>query len=295
MLKSKTNNQNIYIITSFIIFIIFIEIIYIIFFCKELFKEKIDYILSFEGNVYVKIFSVFLFILFFLIIYYFTKYIEKEYNIFFLYTFILIILSFLLLIEIKLKTNVNFSNKTGDINEVLNNTTTGDFILFRSYNSYDIPELFFYRYLNALYSKVFFGHIGIIINNNNEPYILECTEDFFKSEITNKKKNGVIYHKAYNRINDYYGNVYICKNNIEKFIDNNDIINFMEKYKNISFLENNISCVIFIKKFLEYFNLLNIKSYFMLPYDFINKEIYNIDYKPNGNIKIINKFQKNYG
>ena len=238
--------QNNYIITTLIILIIFIEIIYLIFFCKELFKEKIDYIVSNEGNVYVKIISVCLIILFFLIICYFTKYIEKKYNIFFIYTFILIILSLLLIIENKLKTNVQFSNITGDINEVLNNTTTGDFILFRSYHSYDIPDLFFYRYLSALYSNVFFGHIGIIININNKPYILECDDEFFKSEITNKRKNGVIYHKAYDRINNYYGNVYICKNNIEKFIDNNDIINFMEKYKNISFLENNISCVIFI-------------------------------------------------
>jgi hypothetical protein len=284
MLKSMKINNNL-----IVVLLIIIEIIYIIFNCKELFKEKIDHVVSNEGNVFMKIISVCIMIIILTIIYYFTKYIEKKYNINFINTFILTILSLLILIEYKLNTNVYFSNITSDLNEVLKKSTTGDFILFRSYHSYDIPELFFYRYLNALFSNYFFGHIGIIINNDNKPYILECTEDFFESELTNKKKNGVVYHKAYDRINNYEGTVYICRNNLEKFIKKDKIFDFIEKYKNISFLENNIGCITFLIKFLEYFKLLKTEITFMLPYEFINKDIYKIHYKPIENIKIKNK------
>jgi len=277
------------------IFLIFVELLFLFFNSNELFKEKIDYIISPEGNVGIKILSIILLILFILAVYYSTQYINKRFFIDKIISVIFIILTITILIEYKLSTNPKFSTIENNTREALSKSTTGDFVLFRSYHSYDIPELFFYRYLNSLFCNIFFGHIGIIVKQNGIPYILECTEDYYKSELNNDYKNGVIYHKAYDRIQKYSGTVYLTRNNIDKFIDNDKIREFMDKYKNYTFLEKNISCITLIIKFLEYFKLLKNKIMFMLPYDFTNKEIYKIDYQPVENIKIMNKFQKNQG
>ena len=277
------------------IFLIFVELLFLFFNSNEIFKEKIDYIISPEGDVGIKILSIILLILFILAIYYLTKYINKHFLIDKIISVIFIILTFTILIEYKLSTNPKFSTIENNITESLSKSTTGDFVLFRSYHSYDIPELFFYRYLHSLFCNIYFGHIGIIVKQNGIPYILECTEDYFKSELNNDHKNGVIYHKAYDRIQKYNGTVYLSRNNIDKFIDNDKITEFMEKYKNYTFLEKNVGCVGFVIKFLEYCKLLKNKIMFMLPYEFTNKEIYKIDYKPIENIKIMNKFQKNQG
>jgi hypothetical protein len=164
--------------------------------------------------------------------------------------------------------------------------------LYRSYHSYDIPELFFYRYLHSLVSNFYFAHIGIIIKENNKTHILECAEDVFKSNLTNTYKNGVQYFEAHKRINNYDGRVYLVKNNLQDFITKKDkIFDFIEKYKNITFLENNLGCITFIIKFLEYFKLLKNKILFMLPYSFTNKDIYKVDYKQPEIIRIKNKFE----
>ena len=277
------------------IFLIFIEVLFIIFNTNELFKEKIDYIISPEGDIRIKILSIILLILFILAIYYLIKYINKLFFIDKIILFIFIILTITIMIEYKLSTNPKFSTIENNIIEALKKSTTGDFVLFRSYHSYDIPELLFYRYLQSLFCDVYFGHIGIIIKQNGIPYILECTEDYYKSELNNDYKNGVIYHKAYDRIQKYNGTIHLSRNNIDKFIDNDKINDFMNKYKNYTFLEKNVGCVGFILKFLEYFKLLKNKIMFMLPDEIMNKEIYKIDYKPLENIKIMNKFQKNQG
>jgi hypothetical protein len=60
------------------IFLIFVELLFLFFNSNELFKEKIDYIISPEGNVGIKILSIILLILFILAIYYLTKYINKR-------------------------------------------------------------------------------------------------------------------------------------------------------------------------------------------------------------------------
>ena len=277
------------------IFFIFVELLFLFFNSNELFKEKIDYIISPEGNVGIKILSIILFILFILAIYYLTKYINKRLFIDKIILFIFIILTITIIIEHKLSTNSKFSTIENNTTEALSKSTTGDFVLFRSYHSYDIPALFLYRYLNSLFCNIFFGHIGIIVKQNGIPYILECTEDYYKSELNNDYKNGVIYHKAYDRIQKYSGTVYLTRNNIDKFIDNDQIHKFMNKYKNYTFLEKNVGCVGFVIKFLEYCKLLKNKVMFMLPDEFMNKEIYKIDYNPIENIKIMNKFQKNQG
>jgi len=274
----------------FILPIIFIQLIYIYFNSSELFSEKIYSIISHQGSMKIKFISLLLLIIFITSIYYFINFIKKIYNVNKLILSIFIILTFMIIMEYKLSTNKYLSNIENSIEEALNKSTTGDFILFRSYHTYDIPDLFFWRFLNPLSSEIFVGHIGIIIRKNGIPYIMECADDYHNCEINNKYKNGFVFNKAYDRIKDYTGRVYLCRNNLEKFIDNEKINNFINKYKNISFLENNIGCVNLIIKFLYECNILKYNYIFLRPYTFISDDIYKIKYESLENIKIKNDF-----
>ena len=139
-------------------------------------------------------------------------------------------------------------------------------------------------------SAPYFGHIGIIIKINNIPYILESTEDYYNCEYSKYKKNGVILHRAYDRIKDYSGRVYLSRNNLDKFISNDYIKSFIERYKHLKFLENNIGCIEFIKKFLFESNLLKKDNLFLFQNQFNDKNIYNINFKNIKNIKVINDY-----
>ena len=274
----------------FILSIIFIQLIYIFFNHSELFSEKIDSIISHEGHMYIKFISRLLIIIIITCVYYFIIFINKKYNVNKLILFIFIILTFMIIIEYKLSTNKYLSNIENSIEDALNKSTTGDFILFRSYHTYDIPALFFSRYLNSLSSQVFFTHVGIIIKKDGVPYIMESAEDYHNCEINNKYKNGFVFHKAYDRINDYSGRVYLCRNNLEKFIDNEKINNFINKYKNIKYLENNIACIKLITTFLYDCNILKYNYSFLRLYSLISDDIYKITYESLENIKIKNDF-----
>jgi hemin uptake protein HemP len=274
----------------FIIIIILIQIIYIFFNATELFSEKIDYIISHEGNIYIKIITIIIMILIFIPLHYLIIFFSKKYKINKFILYIFIILTIMIIIEYKLSTNKYLSNIECDIDEILEKSTTGDFLLFRSYHTYDIPELLFYRYFNALSSKYFFGHIGIIIKKNGVPYIMESTEDYYNCEINKKNKNGFIFHKAYDRIKSYSGTVYISRNNLDQYINDYNLKSFINKYKDIYFLENNIGCVNFIILFLYECNLLKHNYKLLSPYNITLNNIYKIDYKCIENIKIKNDY-----
>jgi hypothetical protein len=153
-------------------------------------------------------------------------------------------------IDHRLKTNVEFLNLEKDLDKTLEESTTGDFLLFRSYHSYDIPELFFFRYFNSLYSKIFFGHIGMILKTKDETYIVENTEDEYFCLHHKYKKNGPILHKAKDKIKEYSGRVYLSKNNLHKFISESQIRENFKKYENYHFLQDGIGCVSMISNML---------------------------------------------
>ena len=273
-----------------LILIIIIEFIYVFINDNEMFKEHIDYFYSHEGNINIKVCTSIGIIILLFIIYYITYYIQQKYKINRFILMIFVIITFIIYIECKLSTNIKYSNKCNDIDDILSKCTTGDFLFFRSYHSYDIPELVFYRYLNAILSDTFFGHIGIIIKINNIPYILECTEDYYNCEYSGNNKNGVILHKAYNRIKNYSGRVYLSRNNLDEYITEEDINRFIKKYSNLSFLENNISCVNLIIKLLYECKILKKEFFFMFISEFNNKNIYNINFMNTENIKIKNDY-----
>ena len=266
-------------LNSLILCIIFIQLIYIFFNSTEIFSEKIYSIISHEGSIKIKFISILLLIIFITSIYYFINFINNKYNVNKIILSIFIISIFMIITEYKLSTNKYLSNIENSIEDALNKSTTGDFILFRSYHTYDIPDLFFWRFLNPISSEIFFGHIGIIIKKDGVPYIMECADDYNKCIINNKYKNGFIFHKAYDRIKDYTGRVYLCRNNLEKFIDNEKIDVFVNKYKKISFLENNIGCVKLIIEFLYDCNILKYNYIFLRPYSFVSDDIYKIKYE----------------
>jgi small-conductance mechanosensitive channel len=111
MLKSIKITNNLV-----VVLLIIVAIFYIIFYCKELFKERVDALISSQGSFIIKIITFFIVGILFLIFYYVSKYIEKKLNIHFMNVCILIILCMLILINHKLNTNLNISKLTGDLN-----------------------------------------------------------------------------------------------------------------------------------------------------------------------------------
>ena len=150
MNKSIINNNLI------IIFIIIILTIYFLKNDNEIFKEHIDTLYSHEGDKRIKNVTILVIFIVFLIIYYIASYFESilKINRFIFILFVIILL--LLFIEYKLQKNVLYSNIENSLDEALEKATTGDFLLFRSYHTFDIPELFFFRYMNAIFSPTIF-------------------------------------------------------------------------------------------------------------------------------------------
>ncbi len=284
-MKSKNNNLNISIIILNLI--LFFYLIYN-FNHMEIFKEKIDYVISNEGLIYVKILMLVFTILIISIFYYICSYISKKLNMSKINISILIIFISLFMIDYKLDSNLKISDKKKDLKDAIKDCNSFDIILFRSYHSYDIPELFFFRYLHSLISDRYSGHIGIIYKEKGKVYVIESTETFFNSHFDGKYKNGVILNEFEEYIKGYDGNVYICHNNIHKYYDQNKLLEISKKYKDLLFGENGFGCVHYINKIFSELDIIkdNCKTKRKLPYTFINKDIYKFNYENLGIYKI---------
>jgi hypothetical protein len=106
-------------------------------------------------------------------------------------------------------------------------------------------------------------------------------------------KNGVIFHKAYDRIKNYGGRVYLSRNNLDKYISNEYVNNFIKKYHKLSFLENNMSCVSLVNKLLYDHNIFNRDNFFVFISNFNDKHLYKVNFMNIENIKIKNDYIKN--
>ncbi len=250
----------------------------------DIFKEKIDSIYSREGLIEVKIIVTICFIILIYLIYKFFKYLSKITNINIINFFILLILIKILLINYKLESNHKISNKTKSLEDAIRDCNSYDIILFRSYHSYDFPELLFYRWLHSLTSDFYSGHVGIIYKENNKVYVIESTESFFDSHFDKKYKNGVVLNELEKYINEYDGNVYICHNNIHKYKTNEELYSVAYKYKDYVFNENNIGCVNLVKKIFSELDIISDKyqNSFFLPYSFTCRDKYKIKYEDYG-------------
>ena len=270
--------------------VIVIEIVLLALNHNEMVKEQIDDVYSKNSNTNINILTMFILTLLLSLIYTVAYFIQRKtrMNPFLLFLFVAI--QVIVYIEYKLETNLKWTRTEDSLENALSKCKTGDFLFFRCYHSYDILGLLFYRYFYSMISDTYFGHIGMIVKIEDTPYILECTQDYHTCEYSGKYKSGVVLNKAYDRIKDYYGRIYLSRNNLHNYLTETDIHKCIQKYSNHSYLENNITCSDLMIKLLYECNLLKKEYSFIRISDFTHKDIYRIDYSVQENIKMTNLY-----
>jgi hypothetical protein len=209
--------------TNLLIVFVFLQIIYFLVSDSEIRKEHLNCVISQKGIRAAKLRGIILLLLLFIAIFSISSFLQNviRINKYLISAFIAISINNY--VDFKLTTNVRLSNIEQTLDEALKNAKTGDFVLFRSYYSDDIPEFLFFRYFNSLYSKILFSHIGMIVKENNETYIIENVD---KEEFClhhKYVKNGIVRVKARDKIKEYWGRVYLCKNNLHNFVNETQI------------------------------------------------------------------------
>jgi hypothetical protein len=176
-----------------------------------------------------------------------------------------------------LEKNNKISNIKLNIDDLIKNCNTGDIIF------YDIPRIIpnIFHYIPTL----FFGihHMGFVVKKNNTVYLLECAYDNNYCLYSNKIKNGVTLFDVKDRIVHSNNEIYFVKNNIYNFIKDSDVEIFLEKYKNMDYMENNVNCVSIYLMFLQDLNLIKDKYTLFPLYEEYEKllqpEFYSFPYK----------------
>jgi hypothetical protein len=153
----------------------------------------------------------------------------------------ILVIIFLIFEYFSLQKLNNFNSLS--IQELYDNCKTGDLLYFR------------WKHISLLYTPfTLFTHIGIIVEINNEKFVLEIHEkgDAIKLGVLT---GGVHLHKLVDRIKYYNGSIYhsSLKKNIDKekldlFIKN------IDNYKNINFNSNYIFFIVkncFLQKFFN--------------------------------------------
>jgi hypothetical protein len=284
----KTNN--ITIVTIILVIVTFVQVLYFLNTESELRKERVDYVVSHEGNQVIKISSLILLLFLAILLFIISCFIENftRVNRFAIFAFIIITITNYA--ECKLKTNVHFSNVTKDLDTALDESTTGDFVLFRTYHAYDIPNLFLFRYFVSLYSTVYFNHIGMIMKDGNETYIVENVEEKVYCLHHKYIKPGPVIVDAKKRIKEYEGRVYLSKNNLHQFIDSSQIYENFKKYESYNYLQNGIMCVHLISNILSDLGVMVRPSILYLMHDFIQPQNYKVNFKNIESVKVHNDF-----
>jgi hypothetical protein len=256
------NNQD-----AILFFVIITELFYIII------NFKSNIITNFRvknifGKVYFyKILIVILFIFFSILFSYIISAIFKT-NI--LLSFIFITCSFILYIEYKLKINTNISNKIINIKEN-NYFNTGDIIIFETPKN--IETLF--SVIPVLVINI--NHIGIVLKDANKKILIlesEHTEQY--CNYSNRIKNGVMLLDLEDRLK-MFDNCYLVKTSLHKYINQDELVKFIEKYKDKEYMEDNINCITLVSSFLKELKLIkndnNISLYTDYKY-FLNNTNY---------------------
>lgn len=260
---------------------------------NELSKEKVDSMFNNKGFIPFNFKIVAILLIAFIITFYilaFTQFENKNNFLFFL--FITLSLFFIIINE-KLLTNVNIESNKVKYSNIKDEITEGDLILCRSYHSYNIFELFIFRYLSCLLQNTFFGHIGIIVRDSDNT--LKVIHSTYKED-----ESGVLSQDLDEYIEKYYGNVHVYKNNLQnvnpKILDFNENKEFFNIYKDYKYglKDNEMACIEFAYEYMKYFDLFkNNPSKYLIGIDyFINRSNYKSGTefsKPN---LILNDFQK---
>lgn len=126
-----------------------------------------------------------------------------------------------------------------------------------------IPNLF------HLIPTLFLGvqHIGIIVKKSErEIYFLECNYNPHYCHYSKRVKTGVILNELSYSIhgNKDASNMYFVKSNMHEHVDYADFMQFIEKYKDVNYMDNSMNCISFYLQFLQEMGLLR-ESYSTIP------------------------------
>lgn len=253
----------------------------------EIFRDQCEAWIHFKKGIGpVKAMVIFLYALCIYLIYRFFGYIG----------ILIAAVVYLWLCEKALLSNVKFTEDSKTLDQARRTVKHGDLVFFRSYENYDLPELLFYRHLNALTSRRhFFGHIGIVIEINGKKHILESTEDPYFSKLVGYTKNGVHLMEFDERVKKYSGRVHVVPTRLGEFLrDRSKISAYIEKMKDVPFLSwsgGGINCLLIIRDFMNLFGVL--KHPHAIPWRpeyFLDEKRYNVPVEFGEPYFIINDF-----
>jgi hypothetical protein len=281
----KSSSGTIY--NYLIIFIIFVQICYFLTSDPEYLKEKIHALISISTyGILNVLFDILLIYALFIISQFIGK--KVRLNVYLLFAFIVVTL--INYSEYILKTTRTFSIEEQELDKVLEEANTGDLLLFRSYHSRDVADFVFMRFFHSLFSNVYFSHIGMIVKDKNETYICESTAKYQVCHYHKKYKNGPMFSNAKKVVKEYPGRVYLSKNNLYQFINEQQIYNSFKQFENQYFLQNGIWCVSVISNILSDLEVMMRPYIIFLGYDFIDPKNYKVEFKNTKNILIKNNF-----
>lgn len=243
----------------------------------EILRDSIETFYNFrKGSNGVKIFALVLYAAFIYAVYRIFVAIGIDVRI----GMVIILVLYVILCELALRSNLHFTDHNMQVQDAYRHAKHGDLVLFRSYENYDFPELLFYRHMNALTSKTFFGHIGIVLVLDGQKYVFESTEDEYFSDLTGTMKNGVLLQKFATRVQEYHGRVHIIPSNLGTYLnDRKRIWDFIHDMKTVPFVtwRGGISCMFIIRNLLNLFGLLkNPKAFPWRPEFFLDKRNYTV-------------------
>jgi hypothetical protein len=166
---------------------------------------------------------------------------------------LILLITYLILyiINYKMLTNTNLTDKIVSLDDIKHTLNTGDIVTYRTYvfDSLLTP----YRELILSFQNIFFSHSGMIYKNaQGNLMIIESNEDTYFSRISNKEKSGFMLLNLNNKVNftDVH-RIHIYRNNLHKFIDNDKLHLSIEKYKNYDFLQDGYYCINILTKILQ--------------------------------------------
>ena len=278
--------------------IVLLEITCMIFFIhkSELLKEEIESVWSKNGNAAMTRTAIGIVIAIFIVIYSIAYMMKKYYKFNMSLVILFILINIVLLIEYKLSTTVNYTNKSDDLKELLDKSNTGDFVFFRAYRSKDLSNFAMTKLFGCILCKHYFAHIGMIVKLNNVPYVLELNDDQTYCHYTKTIRTGVKIMDAYERIKHFHGRVYLSKNNLHEYIQEPDVFEYINKYNNLQFMKDNIMCTTALIKLLSSVHVFNENHKYIYPYDFIfpcdfnDPDVYTVDFINTENVQFKNDY-----
>jgi hypothetical protein len=278
--------------------IILVEIACMIIFLRksELLKEELEFVWAKNGNSVMKMTAIGIVIAICMVSYAIAYILKKYYKFNMVLVILFILINVVLLIEYKLSTNLHYTNTFDDLKEALDNSTTGDFVFFRSYQSSDLSHFAMIKWFGCILCKQFFAHMGMIVKINNVPYLLELNTDPIYCHYSKTTRTGVNLVDAYERIKHFHGRVYLSKNNLHEYIQESDLFEYMDKYRHLQFMKDNIMCTTVLTKCLSCVRVFNKNHKYIYPYDFLfpcdfnDPDIYTVDFVNTENVQIKNDY-----